>query len=91
MHDDPRVIRLASEDNVIVVTTTVEAGETLTIDGRPVVVAQRVPLGHKLAAQPIQPGQKVFKYGAPIGSAMAPIRPGDYVHTHNLRSDYLPE
>jgi hypothetical protein len=32
----------------------------------------------------------VIKYGAPIGSATRDIAPGEYVHTHNLKSDYLP-
>ena len=40
--------------------------------------------------RPIAAGEKVFKYGAPIGSATQPIAPGDYVHTRNLKSDYLP-
>jgi hypothetical protein len=32
----------------------------------------------------------VVKYGAPIGSATRDIGPGEYVHTHNVKSDYLP-
>jgi altronate dehydratase small subunit len=38
----------------------------------------------------IPTGEKILEYGAPIGSATCDIRPGDYVHTHNLQSDYLP-
>lgn len=51
---------------------------------------QPVATGHKIALQPIAAGQKVLKYGAPIGSATRPIEPGEHVHTHNLKSDYLP-
>lgn len=87
---DPRLLRLAPDDNVAVVTSTIEAGESIVIGGRPVAVAHRVPTGHKVALVPIAAGQKVIKYGAPIGSATCPIRPGEYVHTHNLKSDYLP-
>jgi len=43
-----------------------------------------------VAIRPIGPGEKVLKYGCPIGSATEPIQPGQHVHTHNLRSDYLP-
>jgi hypothetical protein len=32
----------------------------------------------------------VVKYGCPIGTAMWAIAPGEHVHTHNLRSEYLP-
>ena len=53
-------------------------------------VPTRLPLGHKVATRAIAAGEKVVKYGAPIGSAMRAIAQGEHVHTHNLRSDYLP-
>ena len=86
----PRLLRLDAEDNVAAATRTIEAGESITLDGRPVTVPVRVPTGHKVALVPIAAGQKVIKYGAPIGSATRDVRPGEYVHTHNLASDYLP-
>ncbi len=87
---DSRLLRLAAEDNVAAATTTIEPGETVLIDGAPVAVSDRVPTGHKMAVAAIGAGEKVIKYGAPIGSATRAIRPGEYVHTHNLASDYLP-
>jgi hypothetical protein len=39
---------------------------------------------------PSATGAKIIKYGVPIGSATCEIAAGDHVHTHNLRSDYLP-
>lgn len=87
---DPRLLKLAPEDNVAAATTTIEAGESITLDGRLVAVPARVPTGHKVAVAPIAAGGKVIKYGAPIGSATQDIAPGEYVHTHNLASDYLP-
>ena len=35
-------------------------------------------------------GMVLVKYGAPIGRATRDIAPGEYVHTHNMTSDYLP-
>ena len=87
---DPRLLRVAPEDNVAAATTTIEAGESITLAGRAVAVPERVSTGHKVAIASIAAGQKVIKYGAPIGSATRDIRPGQYVHTHNLASDYLP-
>jgi len=87
---DPRLLRLDPQDNVAVATTTLQAGESVAIGGRPVTLPDRVPTGHKLALVPIAAGEKVVKYGSPIGSATRDIRPGDYIHTHNLKSDYLP-
>ncbi len=87
---DPRVLRLSPEDNVGVAARTIEAGETIRLDGRCVEIGTRIATGHKLALVPIDAGAKVLKYGAPIGSATCDIRPGEYVHTHNVKSDYLP-
>jgi len=87
---DRRLLRLSPEDNVAAATTTIQAGETVMIGGRPVRIAQTIPTGHKVAILLIAEGQKITKYGAPIGSATRDIQPGDYVHTHNVKSDYLP-
>ena len=87
---DSRLLCLSPEDNVRAVTVTIGEGDSVLIDGRPVAVDQRIPTGHKLAVAAIAPGEKVLKYGIAIGSATAAIRPGEYVHTHNLKSDYLP-
>lgn len=87
---DRRLLQLAAQDNIAVVTRTIEAGESVLIGGRQVCLDQRIPTGHKVAIQAIAPGEKVRKYGAPIGSATRDIHPGDYVHIHNLQSDYLP-
>jgi altronate dehydratase len=86
---DPRLIRLAPDDNIAVVTITVEAGQSLLVAGQAVTFSARVPTGHKVAIVPIAAGQQVLKYGAPIGSATSAIAPGEYVHTHNLKSDWL--
>ncbi|MBN2476264.1 MAG: UxaA family hydrolase [Pirellulales bacterium] len=87
---DSRLLQLSPVDNVGVATTTLEAGETVMIHGRSVVLADRIPTGQKVAMAAIAAGEKVIKYGLPIGTATAEIHPGRYIHTHNLKSDYLP-
>ncbi len=87
---DPRWLQLSPDDNVGVATRTLEAGASIVVEGRPVTLSERIPTGHKVAIRPIAAGEQVKKYGAPIGSARCAIRPGQYVHTHNLKSDYLP-
>jgi hypothetical protein len=88
--DDPRLLRLSPKDNVGVVIATLRKGEVIDIGGAPHAIAFDVALGHKLALAPIARGAKIVKYGAPIGSATADIALGDYVHIHNMKSDYLP-
>ena len=86
--NDP-VILLNPEDNVVVCGRAVLAGEIMNIAGRTVVVACDVALGHKIARAPINPGLPIIKYGMSIGSATAAIAPGDWVHLHNMRSNYI--
>lgn len=88
--NDPRLLQLAPDDNVCAARATIDAGETIQIGGQAVAVPTTAPTGHKIAVRAIAVGERIFKYGAPIGSATQPIAPGDYVHTHNLKSDYLP-
>lgn len=87
---DPRLLRLHSADNVLTVIATLEAGDRLQFGAESVTVPARLALGHKVAARAIAAGEKIIKYGAPIGSATESIEAGAHVHTHNLRSDYLP-
>src|SRR6185437_7370710 len=49
-------------------------------------VTQDVPLGHKVALQDLANGTTVVKYGQDIGRVVAPIRKGEHVHTHNLKT-----
>ncbi len=87
---DPRLLLLAPEDNVVVACRDLPAGEEVVVaDGAAVRLARAVPTGHKIARRAIRTGETVVKYGAPIGSATAAIAAGEYVHTHNLRSDYI--
>ncbi len=82
------LMRLHKADNVLVLLRNARAGEPLTVDGETVTSPADLALGHKLAARNIQPGEKIVKYGAPIGSATHPILRGDHVHLHNMKSDY---
>ncbi|MBI4023812.1 MAG: UxaA family hydrolase [Verrucomicrobia bacterium] len=87
---DRRLLLISPEDNVFVAVADIDAGETFLVNGAAVPVPIRIPLGHKVAARGIPAGEKVVKYGAAIGSATRDISAGDHVHTHNLKSDYLP-
>jgi hypothetical protein len=66
------------------------AGETVTFDGAPLVIERETAVGHKVASKPIAAGDTIVKYNCPIGIATQDIAPGAYVHTHNVKSGYLP-
>jgi hypothetical protein len=84
------LLRLAPSDPVAVATRDIEAGEQVRLDDLSIVIAVDVPLGHKVALRRIAAGERVEKYRVPIGTATADIAPGEIVHTHNLRSNYIP-
>lgn len=86
--DDPRLLLLSPGDNVVVLREGLPAGTVLALGGALVRLPDTIDRGHKLACRPIGPGEKVLKYGAPIGSAIRPIAVGEHVHLHNIRSDY---
>ena len=83
------LIRLAEGDNVAVAARGLERGAVVDVDGEELVVRDPIPFAHKVAIRPIEAGAQVFKYGVPIGRAKAPIAPGEHVHVHNIRSDYV--
>jgi len=85
-----RAIRLDGRDNVAVCCRAVEAGERVLVDGGFVIAREAVALGHKLALVALAAGDRVLKYGMPIGSMTAAAAAGEWVHLHNMKSDYLP-
>ena len=84
------LILLHPDDNVLVLSAPVHVGDVLTIDGAAVTATADVAVGHKLARHALTVGDKVLKYGAPIGSITAPVAAGGHVHLHNMKSDYIP-
>ncbi len=90
MQTDPRLILLSPGDTVYVLRDQIAAGEAVMVDGVAVSFAQSLGLGHKIARLGVAAGDRVIKYGAPIGRASCAIAPGDHVHLHNLVSNYTP-
>ncbi|MBE6533007.1 MAG: altronate dehydratase [Ruminococcaceae bacterium] len=43
--------------------------------------------GHKYALRDIKCGEDIIKYGNPIGHAVADIKKGEHVHTHNVKTN----
>ena len=82
-------ILLHPDDNVVVLAEPIRAGQAIEIDGVALVALDDVAVGHKIARRLLAVGDKVLKYGAPIGSMTAAAAPGAHVHMHNMKSDYI--
>jgi len=86
---DPRLLVLAPGDNIAVARLEIAAGTVLQVAGKSVTLQRAMGFGHKIALREIAAGERIVKYGAPIGSATEAIPLGGYVHSHNLASDYM--
>ncbi len=87
---DKRLILLHPDDNVLVLSCDLPAKTALTVDGAVITLPHNIAIAHKMARRDIAAGDKIIKYGVPIGSSVAAIARGEHVHSHNVHSDYLP-
>ena len=79
----PDFIQIHPNDNVAVALKTLPAGTVFA----GVTALQEIPQGHKMALSALESGDQVVKYGFSIGHATAAIVPGDWVHTHNMKTN----
>ena len=77
-----RLLHMQKGDQVAIAVDGLDAGDALS--GFALSAIERVPAGHKIAVAPITAGDEVRRMGLVIGSALGDIRPGDWVHEHNL-------
>ena len=84
-----QLILLHPDDNVLICVAPIAAGDILTVSGGTIPAREGVTVGHKIARVPMAPGEKVIKYGAPIGSMTDAAVAGQWVHMHNMKSDYI--
>jgi (2R)-sulfolactate sulfo-lyase subunit alpha len=47
---------------------------------------QDIPLGHKIALRDFAVGDDVTKYDCVIGKVVKPIKSGQHVHVHNVKT-----
>jgi altronate dehydratase small subunit len=81
---------LAPDDNIAIAVRDMPAGTIVRVGDYTVTLGDAVKVGHKFAVRAIPKDERIVKYGAPIGRAIAAIAPGEYVHIQNVTSDYIP-
>ena len=81
-----KLVRITPADMVAVALTPLKAGETVDYGAGSVTPTEDITMGHKVALRDIAAGEKVIKYGFPIGVATQDIPLGSHVHTHNLHT-----
>lgn len=76
-------IHIHPKDNVAVALKPIPAGTVF--EG--IAAKTDIPQGHKMALNGLAENDQVVKYGFPIGHATCPIAPGQWVHTHNMKTN----
>ena len=84
------LLLISPKDNVAVALRSLETGEVAIAGGGSLSLLQPVKLGDKVAIHDLGEGEKILKYGVPIGSSARAIAAGEHVHLHNMQSDYIP-
>jgi len=90
--DNGNVAVVEQRDNVATALRKLTAEERITVhvvgEERTIEVVDEVPFGHKIALTDIDENDTVYKYGLSIGYASQPIATGEWVHVHNVESNY---
>ncbi len=87
-----KAIVMSERDNVATLLSAAVGGSSVSLIDKqggalPAVEAvESIPAGNKIALRDLQPGEAMIKYGAPCGAISAPVRKGELVHVHNVKS-----
>ena len=83
-----RFLKINAVDNVAVaLAEDLHKGEQLEVEGTVIILQEAIARGHKFALREIAEGEDVIKYGYPIGHATQPIKAGEWIHSHNLKTN----
>lgn len=86
MDNTRTLIQIHPLDTVAVTIRALSAGECVQTGNTELHISGDIPAGHKVALKAIETGEKIIKYGYPIGKAKTAITAGAHVHTHNVKT-----
>lgn len=81
------LIKLHHSDNVAIALINLTAGQTIHVDDIELTLKEDIVKGHKVALTHLTKNQHITKYGSPIGFALNDIGKGDWIHTHNIKTN----
>jgi len=83
-----KAIVINEHDNVATALEPLAKGSRILVEAGPrlleITLVSDVPMAHKFALTDLGTGQRVVKYGQPIGRTVAAVARGGHVHAHNL-------
>ena len=88
---EQRAFQIHAQDNVATALSALIPGDVQLLgdaNEKCISAMEEIPSGHKIALGNIARGDKIIKYGVPIGCAIKDIPAGSWVHLHVMRSLY---
>ena len=82
-----KLIQIDSWDNAAVALDALSPGEEAVLAGRTYQVREDIPFGHKMALEDLASGAVVVKYGCPIGHVTRAVQAGEWLHSHNMKTN----
>jgi altronate hydrolase len=82
-----KATQVASEDDVAVALTDIQAGESIALRGQIYTTKTLVPAKHKFALHDFSPGDRIVMYGVVVAEATRPIASGETLTTANTRHE----
>lgn len=80
-------IKINECDNVIIALRDYKKDEVIDLEDEKITLLEDINRGHKIAIKNINKGENIVKYGLPIGYALEDIKIGNWVHTHNTKTN----
>lgn len=80
-------IKINECDNVIIALRDYKKDEVIDLEDEKITLLEDINRGHKIAIKNINKGENIVRYGLPIGYALEDIKIGNWVHTHNTKTN----
>lgn len=80
-------LKINPADSVIVCLRPFKKGESIVVDGQPIVIQQDTPAGHKVLIKDAPTGTDIIKYGYPIGHTTQDMTHGQWINENNLKTN----
>ena len=80
-----KYIKINKKDNLII--SLIDLKKEQVIKEFNLILLEDIPKGHKIALKNIKKNENILKYGMPIGHATEDIKAGEWIHTHNTKTN----
>ncbi|WP_271812669.1 UxaA family hydrolase [Clostridium beijerinckii] len=81
------IIKINEKDNVVVALRDLSKSEIIEVENKKIEIKEDIKRGHKVAISDFKVDDYVIKYGYPIGHAIKDISLGEWIHTHNIKTN----